>query len=76
MNTKELLANTGFVQGLARTLVMDEHKAADIAQQTYLAALQSASSYTISGATLTLTTASGPLTYGAAVATIQPVTTQ
>ena len=35
----------------------------------YLDALQTASSYTINGATLTLTTASGPLTFGAAVAT-------
>jgi heat shock protein HslJ len=42
-------------------------------EQAYLASLQTASSYTINGATLTLTTASGPLTYGAAVATIQPV---
>ncbi len=38
-------------------------------EQAYLAALQSASSYTINGATLTLTTASGPLTFSAAVAT-------
>ena len=38
-------------------------------EQAYLASLQSASSYTINGATLTLTTANGPLTFGAAVAT-------
>jgi len=42
-------------------------------EQSYLAALQTASSYTINGDSLTLTTASGPLTYYAAVATIQPV---
>jgi heat shock protein HslJ len=34
----------------------------------YLANLQSASQYTISGTTLTLTTAGGPLAFGAAVA--------
>ena len=38
-------------------------------EQAYLAALQTASSYTINGATLTLTTASGPLNFSAAVAT-------
>ena len=38
-------------------------------EQSYLAALQTASSYTISGSSLTLTTASGSLVYGAAVAT-------
>ena len=38
-------------------------------EQAYLASLQSASSYTINGTTLTLTTADGPLTFGAAVAT-------
>ncbi|MCP4359729.1 MAG: META domain-containing protein [Chloroflexi bacterium] len=38
-------------------------------EQAYLATLQTASSYTINGATLTLTTASGPLTFSAAVAT-------
>jgi heat shock protein HslJ len=38
-------------------------------EQGYLSALQTASSYTINGSTLTLTTASGPLTFGAAVAT-------
>jgi heat shock protein HslJ len=41
---------------------------------TYLTNLESASQYTISGATLTLTTAGGPLTYGAAVATPLPAT--
>jgi heat shock protein HslJ len=38
-------------------------------EQGYLASLQTASSYTISGATLTLATAEGPLLFGAAVAT-------
>ena len=42
-------------------------------EQAYLASLQTASQYTISGTTLTLTSASGPLIFGAAVATIQPV---
>jgi heat shock protein HslJ len=37
-------------------------------EQAYLASLQTASSYTINGSSLTLTTASGPLVYGAAVA--------
>jgi heat shock protein HslJ len=35
----------------------------------YLNSLETASSYTINGDMLTLTTASGPLTFGAAVAT-------
>jgi heat shock protein HslJ len=38
-------------------------------EQGYLTSLQSASSYAIDGTTLTLTTAGGPLTFGAAVAT-------
>ena len=38
-------------------------------EQAYLTNLQSAGSYTINGTTLTLTTAGGPLTFGAAVAT-------
>jgi len=42
-------------------------------EQSYLSSLQTASSYTINGSTLTLTTTSGALTFGAAVATIQPV---
>jgi heat shock protein HslJ len=42
-------------------------------EQAYLASLQTASQYTISGTSLTLTTTSGPLTFAAAVATIQPV---
>ena len=42
-------------------------------EQGYYSSLQTASSYTINGDALTLTTASGPLTYFAAVATIQPV---
>jgi heat shock protein HslJ len=37
-------------------------------EQSYLASLQTASAYSISGATLTLTTALGPLIYGAPVA--------
>jgi heat shock protein HslJ len=41
-------------------------------EQAYLANLQSASQYTISGDSLTLTTAGGPLTFGAAVATTLP----
>ena len=41
-------------------------------EQAYLAALQTASSYTITGTGLTLTTASGPLNFDAAV-TIQPL---
>ncbi len=47
-------------------------------EQAYLASLQTASSYTINGSSLTLTTANGPLTYSAAVATpyAGPVTTQ
>jgi heat shock protein HslJ len=38
-------------------------------EQAYLAALQGATVYTINGTTLTLTTPSGPLTFGAAVPT-------
>jgi heat shock protein HslJ len=47
-------------------------------EQAYLTSLQSATSYTISGTTLTLTTASGPLLFYAAVATpyAAPITTQ
>jgi heat shock protein HslJ len=41
-------------------------------EQGYLASLASASSYTISGTTLTLTTESGPLTFSAVVATPLP----
>jgi len=41
-------------------------------EQGYLASLQDASQYTISGSTLTLTTPTGPLTYYAAVATPAP----
>jgi len=40
MNPEELLVHTGFVQGLARRLVLDEHRAADLAQDTWLAALR------------------------------------
>jgi heat shock protein HslJ len=38
-------------------------------EQDYLTNLESATSYTISGTTLTLETAAGPLTFNAAVAT-------
>ena len=44
-------------------------------EQGYITNLQSASSYTINGTTLTLTTAGGPLTYSAA-AVITPFATQ
>jgi len=40
MNPKELLTNVNFVNSLARSLVMDEHHAADVAQETWLAALR------------------------------------
>lgn len=40
MNPEELLAHADFVRGLARSLVLDEHSAADITQQTWLAALE------------------------------------
>jgi len=42
-------------------------------EQAYLASLGTASQYTISGTSLTLTTASGPLLFGASIATIKPV---
>lgn len=41
MDPRELLTHAEFVRGLARRLVLDEHQAADIAQQTWLAALES-----------------------------------
>ena len=41
-------------------------------EQAYLASLQTASSYTINGSSLTLTTASGPLVYGALMAVPLP----
>ncbi|MFN2137216.1 MAG: META domain-containing protein, partial [Candidatus Promineifilaceae bacterium] len=41
-------------------------------EQAYLANLESASSYTISGSTLTLTTAGGPLVFNAAIAVPLP----
>lgn len=41
-------------------------------EQTFLANLESASQYNISGSTLTLTTGGGPLTFGAAQATLLP----
>lgn len=37
---KNILTHAGFVQSLARSLVQDEEKAADIAQETWLAALK------------------------------------
>jgi heat shock protein HslJ/chitodextrinase len=42
-------------------------------EQTYLSNLQSATQYTISGNTLTLTTTSGPLVFTASAASIQPL---
>ncbi len=42
-------------------------------EQAYLASLSTASQYTISGTSLTLTTANGPLLFGAAAVSIQPV---
>ncbi len=42
-------------------------------EQTYLSSLGTASAYTISGSTLTMTTASGQLIFNASMATIQPV---
>jgi RNA polymerase sigma-70 factor (ECF subfamily) len=40
MNTEELLAHNDFLRALARMLVIDEHSAADITQDTWTAALQ------------------------------------
>ena len=40
MKTKELLEHSDFVRALARSLVLDEHRADDIEQQTWLAALE------------------------------------
>lgn len=40
MNPDELLAHAGFVHSLARSLVRDEHHAADVEQRTWLAALE------------------------------------
>lgn len=40
MDPEELLANADFVQSLARSLVRDRHQAADIAQDTWMAALR------------------------------------
>ena len=42
-------------------------------EQGYLSGLQSSSSYTINGSTLTLSTANGALVFGAAVAVPAPV---
>ena len=38
---EQLLDHADFVHALARSLVLDDHKAADIAQRTWLAALES-----------------------------------
>jgi len=40
MNPEELLAHADFVKSLARSLVLDEHQAANIAQETWVAALE------------------------------------
>lgn len=40
MNPEELLSHADFVHSLARSLVADEHRAADVAQDTWLAALE------------------------------------
>ncbi len=41
MNPEELLTHADFVHALARRLVLDEHRAADLEQDTWLAALKS-----------------------------------
>lgn len=41
MNIEDLLSHADFIRALARSLVVDEHQAADIEQQTWLAALKS-----------------------------------
>ena len=40
MNPEKLLKHADFVRSLARSLVVDDHQAADVAQQTWLAALE------------------------------------
>lgn len=40
MSIEELLAHSDFVQALARSLVQDEHRAADISQDTWMRALK------------------------------------
>ena len=40
MNPEQLLTHIGFVKSLAKSLVLDEHRATDIAQNTLLAALE------------------------------------
>lgn len=40
MEREELLTHAGFIRSLARSLVRDEHRAADIEQNTWLAALE------------------------------------
>ena len=40
MDPEELLEHVDFVQSLARSLVSDIHQAADVEQQTWLAALE------------------------------------
>lgn len=41
MNIEDLLSHADFIRALARSLVVDEHQAADIEQQAWLAALKS-----------------------------------
>ena len=40
LNPESLLAHADFVRALARSLVLDEHRADDVVQETWLAALQ------------------------------------
>lgn len=40
MKPEDLLAHADFVRSLARSLVLDEHRAADLVQETWLAAIQ------------------------------------
>ena len=39
MNPSELMAHADFIRNLARSLVKDEHSAADVSQDTWVAAL-------------------------------------
>lgn len=40
MEPEELLAHSEFVRRLSRRLVLDEHHAADLSQETFLAAIE------------------------------------
>lgn len=40
MRTEDLLAHADFIRALARSLVLDEHRAQDVTQETWLAALK------------------------------------